>query len=338
MKNTLVTGGAGFIGSHTVVELAQAGYRPVIVDNFSNSEKSVPEQIESIIGSKVPVYEGDFQDEKLLANIFSKEKIDGVIHFAAYKAVGESVANPLKYYQNNVSGLISLLELLDKYKIYNFVFSSSAAVYGEPPVKLVTEDTKCSPTSPYGWSKYMDEVILRDTCAAVPEFKGIALRYFNVVGSHSSAKIGELPKGRPQNLLPLIVQACTGQIPPLTVFGTDYPTPDGTCLRDYIHVVDLARAHVAAIDKIFTQEDIGYDVFNIGTGKPSSVLELIKAFEKVNKVKVPYKLGPRRLGDPVAYYASAVKANKQLGWHAKKTVADAVADAWRWQQKISKTS
>lgn len=334
MKTILVTGGAGFIGSHTVVELAAAGYRPVILDNFSNSNPDVVAKIESIIGSSLSTYNGNFQDQKLVAKIISVEKPVGVIHFAAFKAVAESVSYPLKYYSNNVSGFVNFLEVLLEHKIYNFVFSSSAAVYGEPPVKLVTEDTACSPASPYGWSKYFDEVILKDTCVANPGLKGVALRYFNVVGAHPSAKIGELPKGKPQNLLPIITQAASGILPPLTVFGTDYATPDGTCLRDYVHVVDLARAHVAALDKIMDQKSGAYDVFNIGTGKPTSVLELIQNFEKINKVKVPHKIGRRRPGDPAAYYASAAKANKQLGWQAQKTVADAVADAWRWQQTL----
>lgn len=335
MKNILVTGGAGYIGSHTVVELFNAGYNPIILDNFSNSEPAAVGKIESIIGSKISTYKGDFQDEKLLANIFSVEKVDGVIHFAAFKAVGESVADPLKYYDNNVSGFVKLLSCLLSHEIYSFVFSSSAAVYGEPTVKLVTEDTPCLPASPYGWSKYMDEIVLRDVCSANPRLKGTALRYFNVVGGHPSAKIGELPKGKPQNLLPIIVQAVVGKLPPLTVFGDDYPTEDGTCLRDYIHVVDLAKAHVAALDKMFKSRG-GYEVYNIGTGKPTSVLQLIKTFEEVNKAKVPYRIGERRPGDPVAYYASGEKAKQELNWRSERTIEDAVADAWRWQQELAK--
>ena len=334
-KKILVTGGAGFIGSHTVVELASAGYQPIIVDDFSNSEKSVIDNLKKIIGQRPDIYEGEFKDKKLIGQIIDKEHISGVIHFAAFKAVGESVEQPIKYYQNNVSGILDLLSILQDKRVDNFVFSSSAAVYGEPPTKLVTEDTPCSPASPYGWSKYMDEVILRDVCAANANFRVIALRYFNVVGAHPSAKIGELPKGKPQNLLPIIVQACAGILPPLTVYGTDYPTPDGSCLRDYIHVVDLAKAHVAALRKL-SSKDIkeNYQVYNLGTGKPTSVLDLIKTFEKVNKVKVPYKIGPRRPGDPAAYYASPKKANKELNWQTEKTVEDAVSDAWRWQQTI----
>jgi UDP-glucose 4-epimerase len=338
VKKILVTGGAGFIGSHTVVELAAAGYQPIIIDDFSNSEKSVIDNIEKIIGQKISLYEGKFQDKKLLKEIAGKQRIDGVIHFAAYKAVGESVEQPLKYYYNNVAGILNLLSILLEQGINNFVFSSSAAVYGNPPTKLVTEDTACLPTSPYGWSKYMDEVVLSDVCKANPGFRGTALRYFNVVGAHPSAKIGELPKGKPQNLLPIIVQACSGQIPPLTIYGTDYPTPDGSCLRDYIHVADLARAHVAAIQKLDNPIRENFNIYNLGTVKPTSVLGLIKAFEKVNKVKVPYKTGARRSGDPAAYYASPKKANKELSWKTEKTVEDAVADAWRWQQALSKNT
>jgi UDP-glucose 4-epimerase len=335
MKNILVTGGAGFIGSHTVAELAAAGYRPIIIDNFSNSDRQVLNGLKEIIGQDVVCYEQDYQDKKALFDVIEKESVDGVIHFAAYKAVAESVENPLKYYDNNVAGFVKLLEAILEKGIAAFVFSSSAAVYGNPPADAVTEDADCAPTSPYGWSKYMDEIILRDTCSANKNLKGIALRYFNVVGSHESALIGELPKGKPQNLLPIIVQAVTGQLPPVTVFGTDYPTPDGTCLRDYIHVVDLAKAHVKALDSLKAKRGSYYDVFNIGTGKPTSVLELINTFEKVNGVKVPHTLGNKRAGDPVAYYAIAGKAEKEFDWKAGKTTADAVADAWRWQQKLA---
>lgn len=331
MKNILVTGGAGFIGSHTVVELANAGYRPVIVDNFSNSEKSVIGRLESIIGSKISTYEGDFQDEKLLAKVFSVEKPDGIIHFAAYKVAPESVEQPLKYYDNNVSGFVRLLKTVVPNEIPYFVFSSSAAVYGMPSVKVVTEKTVCSPISPYGWSKYMDELILRDTCLAVPSLQGIALRYFNVVGAHESGLLSEPLGDKPQNLLPVIIRACVTHRP-LIVFGTDYPTSDGTCLRDYIHVVDLARAHVAALNSTAPKKD-NYRVYNIGTGHPTSVLQLIKTFEKVNKVKVPYTLGAKRPGDPSAFHASAKKADAELGWKSEKTIENAVADAWQWYQK-----
>lgn len=328
-KNILVTGGLGFIGSHTVVELYAGGYTPIIIDNLSNSEASVLEGISKITGQKPKFYEGNFEDTSLLQKVFADNTIDGVIHFAAFKAVGESVENPLKYYQNNVAGFITLLQGITEHKVPRFVFSSTAAVYGNPPTDTVNEESPCAPESPYGWSKYMNEIILRDTCSAQPSLHGTALRYFNVVGGHASGHIGELPKGRPQNLLPIIVQATQGKIPPLTVYGTDYPTPDGTCLRDYIHVVDLAKAHVAALDKATT----GFSVYNIGTGIPTSVLELIKTFEEVNQVKVPHQLGPRRAGDPMACYAIAKKAATELGWEAHKTTKDAVHDAWAWATK-----
>ena len=332
--NILVTGGAGYIGSHVVVELAAAGHRPIILDNFINSDQDVIGRLEKLTGQKITFYKADYQDTDSLINVLKKEKIEGVIHFAAYKAVGESVEQPLKYYRNNAAGFIELLETLLAQNIHNFVFSSSAAIYGTPPNPLCTEETPPHPESPYSWSKYMDEIVLRDTCAATPELKGVSLRYFNVVGSHESAVIGELPKGKPQNLLPILVQSVAGKLPPLTVFGTDYPTPDGTCLRDYIHVVDLAKAHVAALEKIAKQSEGNYNVYNISTGKPTSVMELIKTFEEVNGVKVPYTLGDRRPGDPPAYYAVPEKAQRELGWHAEKTTADAVRSAWKWQQQL----
>lgn len=336
MKNVLVTGGAGFIGSHTVVELAAAGYRPVILDNYSNSEHGVPGQIESIIGSKLSTYEGDFSDKKLVANIFSVENIDNVIHFAAFKAVGESVAKPLKYYRNNVAGLISLLEVMEEASVANLVFSSSCTIYGEADKLPLTEDAPSKPAaSPYGATKQMGEEIIRDASAASDKLKSIALRYFNPIGAHPSAKIGELPKGTPSILVPFMTQAVAGWRDELTVFGDDYPTPDGTCIRDYIHVVDLARAHVKALKYLDERPSSFYDVFNIGTGKGSSVLEVINTFEKATGKKVPYKIGPRRPGDIVASYADPTKANKLLGWKAEKTLTDALVDAWRWQQTIN---
>jgi len=333
VKSVLVTGGAGFIGSHTVVELAKAGYRPVILDNFSNSEESVIPRIESIVGSKVSTYKGNFSDRKLLANIFSGDNVKSVIHFAAFKAVGESVSYPLKYYKNNVAGMINLLEVLVEHRIYPFVFSSSCTVYGEPDKLPVTEEAPTKPAvSPYGATKQMCETILRDTCAAT-DLRGLSLRYFNPIGAHPSAKIGELPLGVPANLVPFVTQTAAGLRDELTVFGNDYPTRDGTNVRDYIHVVDLAKAHIKALEYLDKQEPSFYDAINIGTGKGSTVLEVIKTFEKVTGVKVSYKIGKRRPGDVIALYAKAAKANKVLGWKAKKTLADALADAWRWQQQ-----
>jgi UDP-glucose 4-epimerase len=318
-----------------VVELAAADYRPIILDNFSNSEKSVISRLEKLLGQPLTVYEGDFQDADRLQEIFAKHSIDGIIHFAAFKAVGESVAEPLKYYDNNVAHFIHLLQTVVAQKIPRFVFSSSAAVYGNPPTSQVTEDSPCAPESPYGWTKYMNEIILRDSCAATSGLQGVALRYFNVVGAHPSGQIGELPKGAPQNVLPIIVKAAaSGQ--PMKVFGNDYPTPDGTCLRDYIHVVDLAKAHVAALRLEPSKQN--YQVFNVGTGRPTSVLELITTFEKVNGVKVPHEIIARRTGDPTACYAIANKAKQALHWQASKRTEDAVRDAWRWQQVSMQTA
>jgi UDP-glucose 4-epimerase len=335
MKNILVIGGAGYIGSHTVVELVKAGHRPIIIDNFNNSERSVLARLKDITGQEITCYEQSYQDSAKLREVIQKESVSGIIHFAAYKAVGESVADPLKYYSNNVAGFVELLKTVLDEGVTNFVFSSSAAVYGEPPTSQVTEQTPTNPESPYGQSKRMDEIILRDTCFANDTLKGVALRYFNVVGAHDSGKLGELGRGKPQNLLPFMLQAIETN-KPLIVFGNDYDTPDGTCLRDYIHVVDLARAHVAALKHLEKTTKGGYDVYNIGTGIPTSVMELIIAFEQINKVKVPYELGDRRPGDPSNYYASGEKAREELGWEAKKTIEDAVRDAWRWQQNISK--
>ncbi len=337
MKNILVTGGAGYIGSHVVVELAAAGYRPVILDNFSTSDKSALQGINKLAGQPVTVIEADYQDAEKLNTAVEQESIDGIIHIAAYKAVGESVEQPLMYYQNNVAGFVTLLETALAAGVNNVVFSSSAAVYGNPSSPQVTEEEPCNPENPYGWSKFMCDIIIRDTCRANPDLKGIDLRYFNVVGSHESAIIGESPKGKPQNLLPIIVEAVTTDTP-LTVYGDDYPTADGTCLRDYIHVVDLAKAHVAALVKAQEQKTGGYEMYNLGTGKATSVLELIEAFERVNGVKVPYEIGGRRAGDPVEYFAVPDKANRELGWRTELTIEDAVRSAWKWREAISKTN
>ena len=335
MKSILVTGGAGFIGSHTYVELASAGYRPVIVDNFSNSDKSVLGGLQKITGREPTCYEGQFQDVKLLEKVIRSEKIDGVIHFAAYKAVGESVRQPLKYFNNNVAGLVTLLEVLEKHAISSLVFSSSCTVYGDADKLPVTEDTPVKPAaSPYGATKQMGETIIGDTTAASETLRSISLRYFNPIGAHSSALIGELPRGAPSILVPFITQTVAGWRDQLTVFGDDYPTPDGTCIRDYIHVVDLARAHVKALDYLDEQKPSSYDAFNIGTGAGNSVLEVINTFEKATGRKVPYKIGARRAGDIIASYADASKAKEILGWQAEKSLADALTDAWRWQQTL----
>jgi UDP-glucose 4-epimerase len=336
MKNILVTGGAGFIGSHTVVELDAAGYRPIIVDDFSNSEGSALSGITRIIGRKPPFYEGRFQDPALLKKIFVKEKVDGVIHFAASKAVGESVEKPLLYYKNNVAGLVNLLETMDQAKVPYLVFSSSCTVYGEPDSLPITEEAPIKPAnSPYGATKQMCETIIRDTAAVSKNLRALSLRYFNPIGAHHSALIGELPRGIPANLVPFVTQTAAGIRPKLTVFGNDYGTADGTCVRDYIHVIDLAQAHIKALEHISKQKAGYYDVCNVGTGKGSSVLEVIKKFEKVTGRKVPCQIGPRRAGDTVQAYADVKKSKKMLGWQAQKSLSEALADAWRWQKTLS---
>jgi UDP-glucose 4-epimerase len=337
MNNILVTGGAGYIGSHTVVELINAGYRPVIVDNFANSEKKVIERLKKLTGQDIVCYEQSFQDEEKINKVLQKEKIDGVIHFAAYKAVGESVEEPIKYYDNNVAGLVKLLEVLEKNKIPNLVFSSSCTVYGEPDKLPITESAAVKPaTSPYGVTKQMCETIISDVSHVSKTLRSLSLRYFNPIGAHESAEIGELPLGTPANLVPFITQAVAGLRSELTVYGNDYPTLDGTCIRDYIHVVDLAKAHVKALQHLDKQNPKYYDFCNVGTGKGSSVLEVIKTFEKVTGQKVPFKIGARRDGDIMAVYADVTKSKKMLGWQAEKNLDDALADAWRWQQKILK--
>ncbi len=333
----LVTGGAGFIGSHTVVELINAGYEPVIIDNFNNSEKTVLKGLRKILKRPVKCYEKDCNDVKALEQICIKENIEGVIHFAAYKAVGESVANPLKYYENNIGSTLKVLEVMLKLGIKNLVFSSSCTVYGQPDTIPVTEDTPRKPAaSPYGNTKTICEDILRDTITAGNSLKIIALRYFNPIGAHPSANIGELPRGVPSNLVPFITQTAIGIRPKLTVFGNDYDTSDGTNVRDFIHVVDLAKAHVSALKLLSNQQDNYYDVFNVGTGRGNTVLEIIKAFEKVNKVKLNYEIGPRRAGDVEKIYGSVEKAEKVMGWKTEKTLEDSVRDAWRWEKKIAK--
>ncbi len=331
----LVTGGAGFIGSHTVVELIAAGYEPIIVDNFSNSQKGVIERLEELTGQSLKFYEQDFQDATALTKIITDEGVTGIIHFAAYKAVNESVEEPLKYYQNNVAGLITLLKVVEQQKVPHFVFSSSCTVYGEPETLPVTENEPLKPAvSPYGATKQMCEEILRDTTVVSSRLRSIALRYFNPIGAHPSGKIGELPLGTPACLVPYLTQAVAKLRPPLTVYGNDYPTPDGTCIRDYIHVVDLARAHVSALRLLESQKAASYEVCNVGTGTGSSVSEVITTFEKVTGESVPYTFGARRAGDIVSSYADVTKAKELLGWQSEFTLADALKDAWRWQQTL----
>lgn len=333
----LVTGGTGFIGSHTVVELQSAGYEPVILDNLYNSNRKVLDGLKVITGKDIPFYEMDCNDESAIRGLFQNEKFDGVIHFAAYKAVGESVEQPLKYYENNLGSLLILLKVMKAYNVPNFVFSSSCTVYGQPDSPPVTEDTPRKPaTSPYGNTKAICEDIIRDHVFSKPDLKAISLRYFNPVGAHPSAEIGELPSGVPSNLVPFLTQTAAGIRGTLKVFGDDYDTADGTCVRDFIHVVDLAKAHVKAIELLNEkQEKDFYDVFNVGTGQGNTVLELIKTFEEVTGVTLNYEIAPRRPGDVEKIWAQSEKVNTIMKWTTEKTLADSLMDAWRWQQKIT---
>lgn len=333
-----VTGGAGFIGSHTVVELIKAGFKPVIIDNLNNSNLNVLTGLTTITGLEVPFHKIDCNDEKAIFELFESEKFDGVIHFAAYKAVGESVEKPLAYYENNLGSLLVLLKAMKQFQVPNFVFSSSCTVYGQPEQLPVTEDTPRLPAaSPYGNTKAISEDIIRDTVTSKQGLKAIALRYFNPIGAHESAEIGELPSGVPSNLVPFLTQTAAGLRSSLTVYGNDYDTADGTCIRDYIHVVDLAKAHVKALELLDKQaEENFYDVFNVGTGQGNTVLELINTFEEVTGVKLNYSIGPRRAGDVEKIYAQSDKVNNIMNWKAEKTLGEALKDAWRWQQKITK--
>ncbi len=332
----LVTGGAGYIGTHTAVELIGAGYDVVLADNLSNSEMSAVEGVRSITGVDVPFEQVDCCDRESFERVFQKYEFDSAIHFAASKAVGESVEQPLMYYRNNLTSFINLLDLMRKYSRRNVVFSSSATVYGEADQLPVTEQTPRQPaTSPYGNTKQMCEDILRDSIAAYNGLHGIALRYFNPIGAHPSALIGELPRGVPNNLVPYITQTAAGIRECLSVFGDDYSTPDGSCIRDYIDVVDLARAHVSAIGRMVNgRSKSGYEVFNIGTGRGVSVLELVKAFERVNSLKLNYRIAPRRAGDIEAIWADTTLANTELGWRAERTLDETLAAAWKWQRHV----
>jgi len=336
MAKILVTGGLGFIGSHTVVELVNAGYEPVIVDDLSNSNIKILDQLTSIIGFKPPFYQLDLCDEQGVKDFAAKEgDIAGIIHFAAFKAVGESVKLPLKYYRNN---FYSLLNVLDAYqgKQVNFVFSSSCTVYGQPDILPVTENAPVKPAeSPYGNTKQIAEEMLKDMVAAGTSYKVIALRYFNPVGAHASALIGELPIGVPQNLVPFITQTAIGKREKLTVFGDDYNTPDGSCVRDYIHVVDLAKAHVAALKLMAGESFKGYDMFNIGTGVGSTVLEVIHAFENTTGVKLKYEIGPRRPGDVEKVWGDVTKSTQKLNWKTELDVNTMMSSAWEWEKYIS---
>ena len=333
----LVTGGAGFIGSHTVVSLVEAGFEPVIIDDFYNSERSVLNGLNAILKRDITCYPVDCNDAAAMADIFQKENPVGIIHFAAYKAVGESVAEPLKYYRNNLDSLLLLLEMMPTYGVQNLVFSSSCTVYGQPEQLPVTEETPRLPAqSPYGNTKAIGEDIIRDAVRAKLPIKALALRYFNPIGAHPSAEIGELPLGVPANLVPFITQTAAGIRSSLTVYGNDYDTPDGTCIRDYIDVMDLADAHVAALRKLIDESAASlYDVINIGTGRGETVLNVIKTFEQETGINVNYQIGPRRAGDVEQVYADVSKANQMLGWTARRPLAESLGEAWKWQQKIS---
>ena len=327
----LVTGGAGFIGSHTLIELVEAGHTPVVVDNLSNSSPKAIERVEKIVGKTIPFYNVDIRDREGLEKVFAENTFDCCIHFAGLKAVGESVQKPWEYYENNIGGTLVLVDVMRKHGCKNIIFSSSATVYGAPETMPITEDCpKGTVTNPYGWTKYMLEQVLSDIQKADPEWNVVLLRYFNPIGAHKSGTIGEDPNGIPNNLMPYITQVAVGKLPQLGVFGNDYPTHDGTGVRDYIHVVDLAKGHVCAIQAI--AKKCGLGIYNLGTGQGYSVLDLVKAFEAATGVKVPYVIKPRRSGDVAECWSDPSKAAKELGWKAQYGVQEMCEDAWRWQK------
>ncbi len=334
--NVLVTGGTGYIGSHTVVELINKGYTPIIADNFSNSRRDILAAIEKIAGKEIIFIEADLCDKATVKKIFNDHKIDATIHFAAFKAVGESVNDPLKYYRNNLVSLINLLEIYKELNLDNFVFSSSCSVYGEQEILPVSESSILSKAeSPYGNTKQIGEEILSDTLK-VSSFNGIALRYFNPAGAHSSALIGEYPWQPPSNLVPVITQTAIGKREAVTVFGNDYNTKDGTCVRDYIHVVDIAKAHIAAIERLVNKKNTeNYEVYNLGSGTGNTVLEVIQTFEKVTGQKLNYIMGPRRSGDVEKVYADTTKANTLLNWKTELGLEEIVSSAWKWEKAIN---
>lgn len=329
--NILVTGGAGYIGSHTIIELLNSNHSVVVVDNLINSSAESIRRVEEITGKSVNFYEFDLRDRQRLYEVFSTEKIDAVIHFAGLKAVGESVEKPLLYYQNNLETTFNLLDIMKKFDVKRLVFSSSATVYGDPARLPITEDMPLTATNPYGWTKYMIEQILRDISATGQGWQLTSLRYFNPVGAHPSGKIGEDPSGVPNNLLPFIAQVAVGKRQQLSIFGNDYDTVDGTGVRDYIHVVDLARAHVAALEHMGPENE--YKFYNIGTGNGTSVLELVHAFEAASGKNIPYQVAPRRSGDVAACYADVSLVEKELSWKAQLTIKEACRDSWNWQSK-----
>ena len=325
----LVTGGAGYIGSHTTLELLKAGHEVIVVDNLSNAKPESLKRVSELAGRAPVFHQVDILDRPALDKVFAAHRVDAVIHFAAFKAVGESVAEPLKYYKNNITGTIVLCEAMKAAGVKNLVFSSSATVYGENPNPPFDESQPTSATNPYGWTKVMMEQIFRDICVAQKDWNVVLLRYFNPVGAHESGRIGEDPTGVPANLLPFVSQVAVGMRPQVKVFGNDYPTPDGTGLRDYIHVVDLAIGHLKAVEKLTAKP--GLVVYNLGTGNPSSVLDVIRAFEKASGMKVPFEIVARRPGDVAASYANPAKAQAELGWKAVRGLDQMCADAWKWQ-------
>ena len=326
----LVTGGAGYIGSHTVVELQNAGYDVVVLDNLSNASEKALDRVSKITGKPVKFYKADILDRDALNDIFDKETIESCIHFAGLKAVGESVVKPWEYYENNIAGTLTLVDAMRKHNVKNIIFSSSATVYGDPAQIPITEECpKGQCTNPYGWTKSMLEQVLTDIQKADPEWNVMLLRYFNPIGAHKSGTIGENPNGIPNNLMPYITQVAVGKLKELGVFGNDYDTPDGTGVRDYIHVVDLAKGHVKALKKI--EENPGLAIYNLGTGKGYSVLDIVKNFEAATGVKIPYVIKPRRAGDIATCYCDASKAEKELGWKAENGIREMCEDSWRWQ-------
>lgn len=329
--NVLVTGGTGYIGSHTAVELMTAGHDVVIVDNLSNSDVGVLNRIKEITGTRPTFYEADLMDQEAIHAVFKRHNVEAVIHFAALKAVGESVEKPLEYYRNNLMGTLNLLAVMKKNNVSNFVFSSSATVYGNPATNPIFEDFPLSTTNPYGATKLMIEDVLRDMAAIDPNFNVAILRYFNPVGAHKSGLIGEAPNGIPNNLMPYITKVATGELAQLNVFGSDYDTHDGTGVRDYIHVLDLANGHLKALEKL--QSEPGLVTYNLGTGIGYSVLDLLKAFETTTGIKIPYELVDRRPGDIATCYANPDKARVELGWRAEYDIADMCRDAWNWESR-----
>ena len=329
-KKILITGGAGYIGSHTALELLNEGYEVVVYDNLCNSSKESLKRVEELTGKMITFYEGDVMDEAALKAMLEKEGVDAVIHCAALKAVGESVQKPLEYYRNNITGTLTLMDVMKQTGVKNIVFSSSATVYGSPEEMPITEECpKGQCTNPYGWTKWMLEQILTDIQKADPEWNVVLLRYFNPIGAHKSGTIGENPNGIPNNLMPYITQVAVGKLKELGVFGNDYDTPDGTGVRDYIHVVDLAKGHVKALKKI--EDNSGLSIYNLGTGKGYSVLDIVKNFEAATGVKIPYVIKPRRPGDIATCYSDASKAERELGWKAENGIKEMCADSWRWQ-------